>query len=864
MNQENNHIAPPRWSQRLLKVFLKGQYLEEIEGDLEEVYDDFLEKYSVKKSRRLYNLEVLKVLRPTLVKPLSGSQKLNYYGMLKHNFILTFRNYMRYKSTFLINLIGLSTGLACTLLIYLWIHSEFQINRFHEKSDRLYQVLINMETSNGLSTTLGTPALMPQKLAETMPEVEYATMQSWLGVYTLSHDETNIKAVGQYGGKDYFNVFSYDLVQGDKNSVLEDKSSMVISEKLANQLFGSTVDVVGQTIKYMHLKDFRVSGIFKNPPASSTHRFDFVMPIEEFKEAHSWALDWRNVAPSSFVVLREGTDVDAFNTKIANVVKDNNGEQNMTPFAALYADLYLNGKFENGQPTNSKLSSLRLVALIAFFILVIACINFMNLSTARVSRRLKEIGIKKAVGANRWTLIAQFLSESLITVFIAMVMAILLVSLLLPQFNEITGKTVSLVFTRELVLMMVLILATTGILSGSYPAFFLSGFAPVKTLKGQVPSSLREIFIRKGLVIFQFSLSIILIIVVLVVQQQIDFIQTTDPGFNKDNIVTIDAEGETELKMEAFIDELKKIPGVLGASSTAHSITGPYAGTTFDVKWEGKAPEDPVEMEYMRVDYDFIELLEFDILEGRSFSRELKSDIGKVIFNETSIEIMGLKDPVGSIVNVFGKDQQIIGVVKDFHFRSLHQKIGPAFFVLKPSDTWVFMARLAEENQQQTLSAIKNLHDDFNPGFEFTYQFMDNFLDSQYSSEEQTSALSGYFAGLAIIISCLGLFGLAAFTAERRIKEIGIRKILGSSTINIVRLLSADFTKTVLISMFIALPVGYYVSRSWLNDFAYHTHLSWWFFAISGIAALSIAWLTVGIQTFKAASANPARCLRDE
>ncbi|GAB5525555.1 MAG: ABC transporter permease [Roseivirga sp.] len=864
MSDSKQDIHPPRWSLKLLRYFLRNDFLEEIEGDMEEVFADNLDQYSAAKAKRIYNKEVIKLIRPILVRKMGNRQILNFTTMLQHNLTLAFRGYMRYKSAFLINLLGLSTGLACTLLIYLWVDSEFQVNRFHENSDRLYEILTNHATANGISTDRATPALLPQMLAETMPEVEYATTESWLSAYTLSHKETNIKAIGQYASPDYFHVFSYELVQGDKNEVLKDKNAVVISEDLAIRLFGTTTDVVGQTVDFMHLKQFQVSGIFKSPPASSTHQFDFIMSFEEFKESRSWIINWKNMAPSTFVLLKQGSDPEAFNTKIADVIRDNNGEPNTTPFAVLYSDLYLNGKFENGKPTGGKAASVRLIGIIALFILAIACINFMNLSTARVSRRIKEIGIKKAVGASRKTLIFQFMSESILMAFVSLAVALIIVWLALPEFNDITDKSLQLVFSGDFILALTGVLTLTGILSGSYPALYLSGFKPVKILKGQVPSSWRELFLRKGLVIFQFVLSIILIVSVLVVQKQIEFTQQKDIGFNKDNIVSFEAEGALELKIDPFLEELKKVPGVVSASSTAHSIAGSYSGSTYDVKWEGKPADEVIAIEYMRVNYDFIELLDFEMIEGRSFSKEFKTDIGKVIFNEEAIEAMGLENPVGQIVNVWGTDQQILGVVKNFHYRSFHQKVGPAFFVLKPHDTWVIMAKLAAGSEQETLKGIQTLYHDFNPGFNFEYEFMEDNYEAQYSNEQRTATLSRYFAAVAIIISCLGLFGLAAFTAERRIKEIGIRKILGSSTANIVGLLSGDFTKMVLVAVLIALPMGYFMASDWLQQFEYRIELKWWLFASAGLAALLIAWFTVGFQTLKAATVNPAKCLRSE
>ncbi len=861
MNNQNT----PRWSTNLLHFLLRDEYLEEIEGDLVEIYKENLENNSVKKARRLYNREVIKLIRPNLLKRISGSQKLNYIGMFQHNLILTFRSYMRYKSAFLINLIGLASGLACTLLIYLWVQSELQVNQFHDKSERLYRVVANYDDASGISTNYATPALLPRTLAADFPEVEYATTESWTGAYTVSHEQTNINAIGQYAGEDYFNVFSYELLQGDKNEVLKDKSSIVISDELALKLFGTTVDVVGKTVDYMHFKSFKVSGIFKSPPASSSRTFDFIMTFEEFKESRSWIMNWKNNGPSTFVVLAEGTDVATFNSKIKDVVRANNGEPNMTPYATLYSDLYLKGKFQNGIPTAGRMIYVRLFSIIAFFILAIACINFMNLSTARVSRRLKEIGIKKAVGASRKSLIFQFLSESITMAFISLILSLIIVWLVLPLFNQVTDKALVLQFSTDFSLMLVAIMCLTGLLSGSYPALYLSGFNPIKVLKGQSPTSWRELFLRKGLVVFQFTLSIILIVSVLVVYKQIEFTQREHIGFKKDNIIYFEPEGELELRLQTFLDEVKRVPGVEMASSTAHTfVEGGYTGNTYDMAWEGKDPEAVLAMEYMRVNHDLIELLDFEVIAGRSYDKDFSTDIGSIIFNEAAIKAMDLKDPVGQSVNVFGRKRQVLGVVKDFNFRSFHEAIGPAFFILNPSDTWLIMAKLQSGRESETISKLQTLYTEVNPGFNFDYKFLSDDYAKQYAAEQRIATLSRAFAVVAILISCLGLFGLAAFTAERRLKEIGIRKILGSSNTNIIRLLSGDFTKMVLISIVIAVPISYFLASQWLQGFAYSVSLQWWFFTLSGAFSLLIAWLTVGFQTLKAALVNPSECLRNE
>jgi len=860
-----NNQSPPNWSKKLLRFFLNEEYLEEIEGDMDEIFQENLELYSPKKARRIYHREVIKLIRPNLMKRLSGNQKLNNIGMLQHNIKLTLRSYLRYKSAFVINLLGLASGLVCTLLIYLWVNDELRVDQFHQNSDRLYQILSNSTTSNGILTDRATPGRLAQAMADELPEVELAVTKTWTNTYTLSYEDALLKAVGQYVGKDFFKVFSFQLLQGDKDKVLEQKTNILISDDLAIRLFGTTTDVVGKLINFQQFRDYQVSGVFKKPPTSSTQQFDFIMTYEEYEELNSWVLNWKNNGPSTFVILAEDVKPEDFNNKIKDFVRDHNGEENITPIATLYADLYLHGKYENGSSVGGRISNVRLFILIALFILGIACINFMNLATARVSRRMKEIGIKKTIGASRRSLACQFLSESLLMTTFALILALFITSSVLPEFNHITGKQLTITFSTDFALILSLVLLITGLLAGSYPAIYLSAFKPIKVLKAQPSGSLRELWLRKGLVVFQFSISIILIVSVLVVNNQIQFTQEKDIGFNKDNVLYFEAEGQIELNMEAFITEVKKLPGIVTASSSAHSLVeGGYTGWRYDVKWEGKDPQASYGMEYLRVNYDMIELLELELASGRTFSRDYKTDYNKVIFNEKAIKLMNLEQPLGSTVNIGGRDTQIIGVVKDFHFKTFHEEVGPAYLVLQPDDTWLIMARLQQGLERETISKLGDLHAEFNPGFNFDYQFLDQDYEAQYVAEQRVATLSEYFSIIAILISCLGLLGLASYSTERRIKEIGVRKVLGSSQFAIVRLVSGEFTRIVLAAVMLSLPVSYWVTKSWLNGFVYRIELSWWFFVLAGASSLLIAWLTISFQTIKVARINPAQCLRSE
>ena len=786
--------------------------------------------------------------------------------MLSHNLLLIFRNFKRFKSSFIINLVGLSTGLACTLLIYLWVDDELKVDKFHANDARLYELMeFQRNSSDNIRITNSTPGLLAEELDNTIPEVEYSTVVTpfyWFDKSSLSLGEKNIEAGGIYASKDFFNVFSFGLTEGDPAKALAEKHSIVISESTALALFNSTDNVVGKRVEYQHEKEYIVSGIFKGTPPNSTQQFDFVLSFEDFKETNKGVLNWGNSGPMTFVVLKEGSDEAVFNDKIKDIIGTKVPEKHRTLFAAKYSDLYLRGEFENGKQSGGRIEYVVMFSLIALFILAVACINFMNLSTAKASRRLKEVGIKKAVGANRRSLVFQYMGESLLMSMLSLFVAVLLVDLLLPQFNSITGKQLVLSFDPRIIISFGAIALITGVIAGSYPALYLSAFNPAAVLKGKLNTAVGEVWARKGLVVFQFTISVIFIVSVLVVYKQIQFLQTKNLGYNKENIIYFGNDGRIAKSLDAFLTEIRKLDGVVGASSVAQSMVG--GGNTSTLDWEGKDPDDRTPFAFRPVNYDAIELLDLDIIEGKSFSRESKDSL-KLIFNEAGIEAMGMKDPIGKTIGFGpGYKLEIIGVVKNFHFESLRYNVGPMFFVLAPQYTQKVMVKIAAGKEAETIDRIQRFYQQFNPGFTFDYRFLDQDYQAQYFAEQRVAKLSKYFAGLAIIISCLGLFGLAAFTAERRLKEIGIRKVMGASELKIIFLLSADFTKIVALAIIIALPISYFLTKDWLDDFAYKIPLAWWYFISAGGIALLISWITVGMQALRASRVNPVQCLRDE
>lgn len=786
--------------------------------------------------------------------------------MLRHNFLIIYRSLRRFQRTFIINLVGLSTGLACALLIYLWVHDEMSVDQFHEKRDRMYQIMTHTEWG----TIMDTPGPLVQLLVQQMPEIEYAAAvapPNWRGFdrFILTVNEKNVKATGEYSGKDYFNIFSYGLIQGDAGQVLADKNSIVISDELAVRLFGTANDVVGKTVELNHERECLVSGVFKKIPVASSVRFDFVLPFEAYLDVAPWYKSWNNWGPYTYVVLREGTDVGAFNAKVKDFYRVNGGDDNSPQLlAARYSDNYLRGNFEDGVQTGGRIAYVKLFSAIGLFILIIACINFMNLSTAKATVRIKEVGVKKTLGAGRRRLAAQFIGESILMTFLSLMVAVVLVGVALPQFNLITGKELSFTLSPQLAIMLAGITLVTGLLAGSYPAIYLSGFSPATVLKGKLKTTAGEVWVRKGLVAFQFVLSIVLIVSVVVVYKQIEFVQNAHLGYDRDNVIYFDVEGRVKENAETFLSEIKRLPGIVNAASTTSDMTG--HSWSVDINWEGKTTDDEVRAELMSVNPDFLQTLGLEIKEGRFFSRDFGSDTTRVVINEAAARIMGFDNAIGKHIKGW-ENPEIIGVVKDFHLESFHEEVKPQVFLLHRKNfasPTLIMARIEAGREKETLERLDAFYKAYNPGFPFDYTFIDDDYQALYASEQRVSTLSKYFAGLAIVISCLGLFGLAAFTAQRRIKEIGIRKILGSTDFGIVRLLSGDFAKTVFIAIVIALPLSYFIAGKWLAGFAYRIDLEWWFFAGSGCVALLIALFTVTLQTMGASRVNPTECLKQE
>lgn len=792
--------------------------------------------------------------------------------MLKNYFKIAWRNLVKDRQFTILNLAGFSTGLASALLIWLWVSDERNMDKYNEKDAQLYQVMQNMPQTNGIATMEYTAGLLANALAREMPEVEHACSvipAYWFSMPAIvSYSDTRIKAGAQFVSKDYFNLFTCHFLQGDKNKALAHKNSIAISDELAMKLFHTTSNVIGKTIT-MALSEFNgpylITGIFERNPANQHDKFDMLLNFDLFVEKRPGMLSWDNSDPSTFVLLKKGTDINRFNSKIKDFAKTKDKNESKTYFARRFSDKYLYDQYKDGKQAGGRIAYVKLFSFIALFILVIACINFMNLSTAKATRRIKEVGVQKVIGARRSTLIAQYLGESVLMSFLSLALAIVLIIALLPAFNTITGKNITLQMNASLVLTVIGITLVTGLIAGSYPALYISAFKPALVLKGKLSTSAGELWVRKALVVFQFTLSVAAIVAVLVVYKQIHYIQSKNLGYNKDNVIHFEIPLEFDSARisaaAAFVNELKNIPGVVTAGSYAHNLAGDH-GSIGGFQWPGKDPNKNIDFANLEVGGNFLETMGIKIKEGRNFSPGDNAQ-KEIIFNESAIKEMGLKDPIGKTVQFWDRKRQIVGIAEDFNFESLYQSVKPCFFQMYPVGPNVAV-RIKAGTEKQTIEKISRLYEQFTNGLVFDYRFIDEDIQALYVSENRVAALSKYFAGLAILISCLGLFGLAAFTAQRRQKEIGIRKVVGASVSDVTILLSKDFLKLVLLAVLIAFPMVWWAMNEWLQAFAYRIHMNIAVFGIAGAAILLLTVLIISSQAIKAALANPVSSLRSE
>jgi putative ABC transport system permease protein len=778
---------------------------------------------------------------------------------------MTYRNLMRHKMFSLINISGLALGMTCSILILLWVKDELSFDRFHENIDELY-VVMRTEIYPGADniTLAASSGRLAPALEQEMPEIEHAIRTTWGDIELFTYGDKSLKVEGQYADPEFFKVFTFPLIHGDAAQVLQDPKSVVISDSIALKFFGSTDDAVGKVFKLNNSESYKVTGVMRTVPKNSTVRFDFVMPFENYLAKNEWLREWGNSGILTLIQVKKNTDAVALDKKLTHFLGKQKEGLTDELFLHPYSKQHLYSDFRPGKTESGLILYVRLFSVIAVFILVIACINFMNLATARSAKRAKEVGVRKAIGASKGSLVRQFMVESVLVAFLALFVAINLSGILLPSFNELTDKAVQLDLSNpELIMLLLGVALFTGIISGSYPAFFLSSFEPVVVLKGTVKLDNRAAFLRKGLVVFQFILSALLIVSTVVVYLQLDFIRNKDIGLQRENVIHLPIEGDLGARYETVKQELSAMPGISQVSASNQNPLQIGTNTT-DPVWNGKNPDVNISIDVMTIDYDMLETLGIRLKEGRDFSKDFGTDTANYILNEEAVKVMQLKEPVGDWLDLWGTKGHIIGVVKDFQSRHMRVGIRPLIIRLRPTDVNRLYVKAEPDKTTEALASMESVLSKHNPAFPFDYHFLDVDFERMYRSESIIGKLTNYFAGIAIFISCLGLFGLALFTAEQRKKEIGVRKVLGASISGIVFMLSKDFLKLVLIANVIALPLSWYLMSNWLNDYAHRTEMSWWIFAVAFFTTLVIAMLTLSFHAIKTAMADPVSSLRTE
>ena len=790
--------------------------------------------------------------------------------MIKNYIKIAWRNLWRNKFFSSINILGLGLGMGCSILIMLWVQNELSIDAFHKNGQRLYIVMERQYYDGKAHGQYSVPGLLANQIKKTLPDVEYATNYGFATDNTFRVGGKILKLNGSSADSDFFKMFSFPLLKGVPRTALNSPVSIAISRKMAVDFFGSPDAAMGQTLLYNNVKNFKVTAVFEDVPHNSSLQFEYLINWQSFLKDNNWATQWGNNGPTAYVMLREGASGAAVDKKVTRFLDNLNKDQDKSFREELglqkVSDVYLYSHFgEDGNPDGGRIEYVRLFSIVALFIMLIGCINFMNLTTARSVKRSREIGVRKVVGAVRPVLVRQFLGEAILLTSIAMVIAILLVVALLPVFNEVTQKQIAYPFADYRFWVGLLLLTLiTGVISGSYPALFLSSFKPVTVLKGALKRSPGSAWFRRALVVVQFVLSAVLIIGTIVVSKQVNYIQNKNLGFDRENLIFVPIEGDLPKNYKAFKQEALQSTNIQYVSRLSDSPTH-FDSSTGGVKWEGKAPNLNVEFTPVMAGYDFVKTMKLKLAAGRDFRPDFVTASVGYLINETALKRIGYKDPVNKPLTLWGKKGRIIGVLKDFHYASLHQAIQPLIVRLGDTISYGYILVRTQPGQtKQALATIEKLCKELNPNFTFTYYFTDADYQKLYNDEQVVGKLSKAFAFLAIFISCLGLLGLAMFTAEQRVKEIGIRKVLGASVGSLFTLLSKEFLILVMIALGIASPLAWWAMHTWLQGYSYQTSIDWWVFALSAVLSILIALLTVSFQSAKAALMNPVKSLRSE
>jgi putative ABC transport system permease protein len=866
-------ITPPRWATKLLARFADPNTSEEVQGDLLEMYQHWTDSLGENKARRRYILNAIKLMRP-FARDIKARQysktNSNISAMIRNYIKIAFRNLMKSKGYSAINIGGLSIGMAVAVLIGLWLFDELSFDKYHKNYDRVGLVMQNVQFDVEKSTYRDSPIPLGEELRSTYPDFESVTVTRSQELILASGDDKFSKS-GIAVEPEFLDMMSVKVLAGSHKG-LQEVNAMMLSETLAKAFFGAE-NPLNKVIKIDNKLDVKVTGVYEDfPDNSSFKETTFIIPwklaITKDEYVRRSLQEWDENSFQIYGLLKKGADFDQVSAKIRDVRMKRNDPPGYKPefFIHPMSRWHLYADFKNGINTGGLIQFVWLFAIIGIFVLLLACINFMNLSTARSQQRAREVGIRKAVGSLRGQLIGQFFSESFLVVFIAFAISIALAALALPFFNEVAEKDMSILWLNPWFWAAgVAFSILTGLIAGSYPAFYLSSFQPLKVLKGTIHAGRFAAVPRKVLVVMQFTVSVTLIIGTIIVFRQIHFAKNRPIGYSRNGLIEVRmSTPELSGHYEALRTDLKSTGVVQEMSQSSSPVTVQDGGTT-DFSWEGKSPEAHPLFQSNAVTHDYGNAIGWQIKEGRDFSRSFSMDTASIILNEAAVKIMDVKDPLGSFVKARGRSFKVVGIVKDMIRENPFSPVNPSFFICNYIFVNTINIRLApDRSASESVAKVENVFKKYSPGSPFTYQFADEEYSKKFKTEERVGKLATFFASLAILISCLGLFGLASFVAEQRTREIGIRKVLGASVTNLWQLLSRDFVLLVVISCAISIPIAWHFMGKWLENYKYHTEMSWWIFASTAAGALIITLLTVSFQAIRAALLDPIKSLKSE
>ena len=827
---------------------------------VDSVYGELLHSRGQRSARTWFWSQFIRSLPGLAEKSVEGG-----IFMLKNYLKTAIRNIRRQKVYSAINIAGLAMGILCCILILLWVHDEWSYDRFHKNADRIYRATIE-DPSVGTDKKIAvTPIPLAPAAKNEIPEIVYAARISPSAMEFMFQDN-RFRERGLFVSPDFLKMFSSPFIQGNPDKVIADPSTIAISERAAKRIFGPK-NPIGQILSTERGWEFVITGVFRNIPFQSHLRFDYLVNFSHLEKMGRDLNRWSDISFFNYVMVDHDADIRQVARKMTECHKTHLPELEATYRLQPLKQIYLDPPCMFDMAVHGSRQSVIAFSLIAVAILLIACINFINLATARAARRSVEVGLRKVVGAKRGQLVRQFLSESIVVTVVASLLALGATMLFLPVFNTLVSKQISIAILKEgfVFLGLLSIVLFSGLVSGMYPAIFLSSFQPIRIFKGTQGKSMQKSLLRKTLIVLQFTLTIAVMTGVISVEKQLRYIRKMDLGYDKSHLLVVPMQRDMRPQYETLKQELLRNPNIIGATATANLPMHLQSGTVVD-EWEGKSMGKKVHLKILWVDEDYVETFRMEMAEGNFFSKERSTDRYGFVLNQAAVRAMELESPIGKRTVINSTEGYIIGVVKDFHFRSIHHAIEPMVFISEPGMFYNMVVRLAPDalRTKDTIGYVETLWKKLAPDHPFTYSFLDERLDSLYHGEQLMGTLFRWFSGLTIFIACIGLLGLASFTAEQRTKEIGIRKVLGASVPGIVGMLLREFSKWVIISNIIAWPVAYFAMKKWLQNFAYRIDLGVWTFVLSGFAALAVALLTVSFQSVKAASANPADSLRYE